>query len=275
MGGRFWPAALVVAGAGLFAASARAEELPTPAAVRPDATIFETSTRVRLAWTEIAFRGDRPKAWDEIVAPEFRASLRVLAGLFEGKLEVGILADRFAHFENIDVDHLRSEAQLGLNTGAWSYLLEWKARNVFEPGFDDFVAGQNAYALRLRDRFAVDLFAGLPAGLFQASLAGGYVAATPHLMARNFAEVELEMVQRFGDGFALMIAPKLELSDYLDFPGDRKDAIFSVKLVPSYSFGGGITLSLEGQATIAFSTLDTKTGETWELTPLLRLQQAL
>ena len=81
MGGRFWPAALVVAGAGLFAASARADELPTQGPARPDAAILETSTRVRLGWTEIAFRGDRPKAWDEIVSPEFRASLRVLAGL--------------------------------------------------------------------------------------------------------------------------------------------------------------------------------------------------
>lgn len=276
MGGRFWPAALVVAGAGLIATDARADELraaePT---TRPDATIFETSTRLRLGWTEIAFRGDRPKAWDEIVAPEFRVSLRVLAGLFEGKLEVGVLADRFEHFENIDVDQLRGEAQLGVNTGAWSYLLEWKARNVFEPGLADFVAGQNAYALRLRNRFAAGLFADLPAGLFQASLAGGYVAATPRLMARNFAELELELVQRFGDGFALIVAPKLELSDYLDFAGEREDAIFSLKLTPTYSFGGGITLSLEGQATLAFSTRDTKTGETWDLTPILRLQKAL
>ena len=94
-------------------------------------------------------------------------------------------------------------------------------------------------------------------------------------MARHFAEFELEIVQRFGNGFALLVAPKIELSDYLDFPGERQDAIFSLKLVPTYSFGGGLTLSLEGQATIAFSTLDIKTGETWELTPLLRLQKAL
>ena len=169
MGGRFWPAALVVAGAGLFSTYAQADDVRTADPVRPDATIFETSTRVRLGWTEIAFRGDRPKAWDEFVSPEFRASLRVLAGLFEGKLEVGVLADRFAHFQNIDVDQLRGEAQLGLNTGAWSFLLEWKARNVFEPGYEDFIAGQNTYALRLRNRFAADLFADMPPGLFQAS----------------------------------------------------------------------------------------------------------
>jgi hypothetical protein len=275
MGGRFRLAALVVAGAGVFAACAEADDLLVARPARGDATIFETSARVRFVATELAFRGDRPKAWDEIVSPEFRASLRVLAGLFEGKLEIGVLSDRFQHFQTIDVDQLRGEAQLGLNTGAWSFLVEWKARNVFQPGFDEFMAGQNAYALRVRDRFAVHLFADLPSALCQASVAGGYAAATPRLMARDFAELEFEMVQPFGNGFALMVSPKLELADYLAFPGEREDAIVSVKVVPSYRFEGGVTLSLEGQATIAFSTLDRKTGEIWELTPLLRLQKAL
>lgn len=273
MGARFARGA--IAGIGILTAmfltvAVRAEEPP-----RPDATIVESSARVRLAWTEFAFRGDRPKGWDEIVAPEFRTSLRILAGLFEAKFEAIVQADRFAHFQEIDVDLLRGEVQLGVNTGAWSYLLEWKSRNIFEPGYDEFITGQNAYAVRLRHRFAATVFESLPPGLFQASVAAGYVAATPHLLARNFSELELEWVQRFGDGFAIMIAPKLELADYRHFPGEREDAVFSLKLVPSYSFGGGLTLSLEGQALIAFSTLDTKTGEAWELTPILRLQKAL
>ena len=275
MGGRFCLAAFVVASAGVFAACAEGDELLVASPARRDAITFETSARVRFVATEIAFRGDRPKAWDEIVSPEFRASLRILSGLFEGKLEVGALADRFAQYEIIDVDQVRGEAQLGLNTGAWSFLLEWKARNVFEPGLDEFIAGQNSYALRVRDRFALRGFADLPSALCQASLAGGYAAATPRLMARDFAEIELEVLQPLGNGFALMVSPKLELADYLAFPGEREDAIVSVKLVPSYRFEGGVMLSLEAQAMFAFSTLDSKTGETWELTPLFRLQKAL
>jgi hypothetical protein len=34
-------------------------------------------------------------------------------------------------------------------------------------------------------------------------------------------------------------------------------------------------LSLEGQATVALSTLETKTGESWAVTPIIRLQKAL
>ena len=276
MRGRFWPAALVVAGLGIIPNVARADELGRTEVAPSDAAVFETSARLRAGWTEIAFRGDRPKAWDESVSPEYRASLRVLAGLFEGKLEVGVQADRFTAFDFIDTDSLRGELQLGVNTGAWSFLVEWKPRDVFVPGFDDFLTGLNTYDLRVKNRFAASLFRDLPPGLFQASLAGGYVASTPHLFARNFAELELELVQRFADGFALTVAPKLELSDYLDFAGtDREDAALILRLVPAYSFGGGITLSVEGQATLALSTRDAKTGETWSLTPILRWQKSL
>ena len=243
---------------------------------RPDATIFDTSARVRLAWTEIPFRPNRPKGWDEIVGPEIRAGFRVLSGLFEGKAEVIVGADRFAHFQIANSDQLRGEVQLGLNTGAWSYLLEWRTRNIFEPGYDEFLIGQNFYALRIRHRFPLAVFDDLPVGLFQASVVGGYVASTPHLLQRDYAELELEWVQRFGGGFAVVVAPKLELADYHAFPpGDREDAVLSLRVTPSYNFGDGLTLSLDGQAIIAFSNLDIKTGETWELTPILRLQKSL
>jgi hypothetical protein len=47
---------------------------------------------------------------------------------------------------------------------------------------------------------------------------------------------------------------------HLDFGGtDRKDAV----------------LRLEGQATVALSTLETKTGESWVVTPIIRLQKLL
>ncbi len=241
-----------------------------------DTAILETSARLRMGWTEIAFRGNRPKAWDSTLSPELRATLRVLSGIFEAKLEVGVLSDHFTAFSDSNTDSLRGEVQLGINTRAWSLLAEWKTRDVFERGYDEFITGLNTYDLRLKNRFTADLFADLPLGLFQASLAGGYVASTPHLFARYFTELELELVQRLSGGFALMVAPKLELSDFLDFPGgSREDAVFSLRLVPSYTFADGITLSLEGQATIAVSTFDSKSGESWALTPIMRLQRAL
>lgn len=266
-----------LAAAVAFVASAVADDLPRPVEPsRPDATIFETSARLRLNWSEIVFRGNRPKAWDNVMSPEVRASIRVLAGLFEGKAEIGFAADHFAHFSANNVEVLRGEVQLGLNTGDWSYLVEWKGRDVFEPGITDFLVGLNTYDMRVRHRFTADVFEALPAGLVQASAAAGYVAATPELFAKTFVEFELEALQRFDGGFTLLLAPKLELSDYRDFAGqDRKDAVLGLRVVPAYSFGDGLTLSLEGQVAVAFSTLDAKTGETWELTPILRLQKSL
>ncbi len=277
MWGRFWPVALVAAGLGVFATGAIADELSTADAARRNATVFETSTRARFGWTEMAFRGDRPKAWDATESPEFRASLRFLAGIFEAKLEIGTLADRFAHFETIDANSLRGELQLGVNTGAWSYLAEWKPRDVFREGFGNFAVGLDTYDARVRHRFVANVFPDLPPGLFQATVAAGYVASTPSLFERNFTELEVEIVQGFNHGLALIIAPKLELSDYPAFPGPvrRDDAVLSLRVIPTYDFGSGIALSLEGQATLAFSTRDTKTGETWALTPILRLQKAL
>jgi hypothetical protein len=266
-------AALAVATA--LAAPVLAEETRPPQPSNPNATILETTSRVRFAWSEIAFRPHRPKAWAEIVGPEQRISLRVLADQFEGRLEIGAWADRFAELNN-DSDNLRGDLQLGLNTGTWSYLVEWRARDIFERGYEEFITGLNMYGVRIRHRFTADLFDGLQPALLQASVAGGYAAGTPESFGRPYAECELEIVQRLGDGFALSVAPRIELADYNNFFGtDRKDATFVVRIAPTYSFGGGVTLSLDGQATAALSTLDSKTGETWELTPVLRWQQAL
>ena len=263
--------------AALGAATASADDLPRPIEpTRADATTLETSLRLRMNWSEIAFRGPRPKAWDNVMSPEVRATLRVLEGLFEAKAEIGFASDNFAAHPSNDVDTLRGEVGLGLNTGTWTYLVEWKTRDVFEPGYDDFLVGLNTYDARIRHRFQADVFGGMKPTLFQLSAAAGYVAATPHLFARNFAEFELEIVQRFDGGVTLLIAPKLELSDYLDFAGeDRKDAVLSLRVAPTVNIATGLTLSLEGQATLARSTLDTKVGESWELTPIIRLQKQL
>jgi hypothetical protein len=274
--GYFWRAALVAIGFG-FCAEALANDAarPSTTTLPTNTTMFETSVRYRFAWTEIPFRRDLPKGWDEISGPEERIGIRVLSGMFEGKLEIGMISERFDTFSIVDADLFRGDAQLGVNIGAWSALVEWKGRDVFEPGFTEFITGLNIYDLRVRRRLTLDLFDGAPAALVQASVAGGRVAASPHFHARNFGEIEVEAVQPFGGGFALMVAPRFAYEDFDDYTRDREDTIFSLRLSPSYNFGGGLTFSLEGQAVIAFSTLSNKTGETWSVTPVLRYQRAL
>lgn len=274
MRGRWWHAAWLAAAVSIAPPAAHAEDV---AAVAPQSTgslLFEASSRVRLGWTEIAFRGNRPKAWDETVSPELRSSLRLLDGLLEAKIEIGIWADHFARFEENDVDGLRGDLQLGVISGTWSTLIEYKIREIFEPGLEAFVADLETYDLRIRKRFAARLLGDMPAALFQASLAGGYTAATPRFGARNFAEFELEMVQRLDSGITVTLAPKLELSDFVNFPAERRDAALSLRIIPAYNIAEGVSISLEGQATVAFSTLDNKTGETWSLTPIMKLQRA-
>jgi hypothetical protein len=269
-------AALVAAGLLLNSAQVKGEELH-PATIVPNSTyVAEVSSRLRMGWTEIAFRGNQPKAWDGTVSPEVRASLRVMAGLFEGKLEIGGVEDRFGRYEFADSNSLKAELQFGLNTGDWSYLVEWKGRNVFAADDNDFLAGLNSYGVRVKHRFSSEFFSGLSAGLFQLSFGAGYGAAIPSLFQREYADCELEMVQVFGDGFALTVAPKVEFADFVDFAGtDRTDAVFSLRIVPSYNFGSGVTVSVEGQATVGLSTLESKSGESWAITPILRLVRAL
>ena len=166
--------------------AAQADEVVSALPKANDITIFETSARIRQAWTEISFRGNRPKAWDQSFAPEFRASLRILTGLFEGKLEVGAAADRHAQLGFIDVDASRVDLQLGVNSGTWSYLAEWKLRDVFEPGFGDFITELDIYDLRVRKRFSAGLLDGLPnvARLVRQALAT--TAARPMSVAARY-----------------------------------------------------------------------------------------
>lgn len=237
---------------------------------------MEASARVRLNWTEIAFRGNKPKAWDEITSPEFRTAVRLQSGMFEGKLELATLGDLFDRHPLSNTRSLRAELQVGVVFGNWALLAEWKPRDVFAPDFDDFLVGLDTYDLKLRDRFSMTILQGLTPATAQATIAAGYVASTPNIYRRDFVEMEVEMVQRVSQSFALTIAPKLELSDYLDFPGgdERKDAVFSLRVIPAANLGNGMSVSVEGQATIAISTRDTKTGESWAVTPIIKLQKS-
>lgn len=265
----------VVAAMLVSCGAAHADETANLAPVKQNGLLAETTLRARGGCTELAYRGPRPKAWDCSLSPELRGSLRLIDGWFEGKIELGVTADRFNELSAIDTNSTRIDMQAGVNTGSWSYLLEWKVRDAYQPDFSDFLVELDTYDLRVRKRFRANLFDGLPPSICQASMAGGTVAAIPHLFARDFAEFELEMLQPIGHGFTIMIAPKLEFSEYDDFPGgEREDAALSLRLIPAYNFGDGVSLSVEGQATVAFSTLETKTGETWALTPILRLQKA-
>ncbi|MEQ1756588.1 MAG: hypothetical protein ABL973_20905 [Micropepsaceae bacterium] len=277
LGGK-WIAAIAAAVSMVIVAASHAEDFHpvVQSAVAADSVTLESSARARFGWTEIAFRSDKPKAWDEIISPELRVSVKILSGLFEGRLELGALSDQFDRHETSSTNQIKAELQLGIRLGNWSILGEWKGRDTFSFEDHDFLVGLNVYDLRVRRRFVAPLFERLPAGQFQLAVAAGYSAAMPSVFQRNFAEAELEAVQPLGNGFAMMVAPKVELNDYVDFNGkDRTDTVLSIRLVPSYSFGSGMTVSVEGQATVALSTLDTKNGESWGVTPILRLQQSL
>lgn len=237
---------------------------------------FETSESVRFWWTELADFEDKPKAWDGIVSPEFAASLRVVAGAFEATAEVGALADRFDHFDNFNADSWRALVTAGWNDGDWSYALEWERFEIREPGYGLFYVGFDTTDVFIAKRFSANVLPDVPAGQFTASFTAGTVDATYAPLDMYFASVELEWVQSWDGALSLAVAPKIELDDYPHFAArHRRDTVVSLKLAPSYTIGKHITLTLEGKATVAFSTLETKTGETWELTPIFRFQAAL
>lgn len=130
--------------------------------------------------------------------------------------------------------------------------------------------------MRVGRRFAAKVIDGLPDGLFQASLTAGYVASTFDPLDKRFAELEVEWFQPCGDGWAIAVAPKLEFGDYLQFAAEkRRDAIVSLRVAPIYNIAEGMTVTLEGQASFAFSTFGTKSGESWAVTPIFRFQMAL
>lgn len=237
---------------------------------------FETSESVRIWGTELADFLDAPKAWDTIASPEIAASLRVVMGSYEASAELGAIADRFDHFGSYDADSWRVYLAAGSNDGDWSYFLEWERFEVYAPGYDTFYIGFDTADIYIVKRFAANVLPDAPAGQFSAAFTAGYTAATYTPLDMHFASLELEWVQSWGGNLSLAVAPKVEVDDYPHFSAShRRDTLLSLKLAPSYAIGKHITLTLEGKATVALSTLETKTGETWELTPTFRFQAAL
>jgi hypothetical protein len=237
---------------------------------------FETAESVRVWGTELADFLDAPKAWDTIVSPEIAASLRVVMGAYEASAELGAAADRFDHFGSYDADSWRVYLAAGRNDGDWSYFLEWERFEVYAPGYGTFYVGFDTTDIYIAKRFAAAVMPDAPAGQFTTALTAGHIASTYTPLDMHFASLELEWVQSWGGPFAFAVAPKIEIDDYPHFSArHRRDTLLSLKLAPSYAIGKHITLTLEGKATVALSTLDTKTGETWELTPTFRFQAAL
>jgi len=259
----------VILGAGICGPAAASE-------TSDNSAVFEASQSVHFWWTELTFFDDSPKAWDRIVTPELAVSVRASSGNFEASLEVGALSDRFEHFGAFDADSLRALAQFGWNSKNWSVVLEWEGFDVFEPGIGDFYVGFNTYDLFVAKRFTASVIEGLPLGLFEASLTAGYVASTFNPLDKRFASFELAWVQPIGGKMTLKVAPKIEFGDFLHFSTrTRRDVTAQLRISPAYNLSDGVTLSLEAKGSFAFSTLETKTGETWTLTPTLTFQTPL
>lgn len=276
-----WLATLLRAGAVVSIASSAYGEETLPAPVVPDLhpinlASVEVSSRIRFNWTEMAFNNDRPKAWDAVTAPEQRLTLRIFAGDFEGKFEAILLGERFENFGRLDNDTLRGEASIGIKDGNWAYLVDWKPRYVYDEGFGEPFARLNTYAVRARNRFKAELF-GVSDTLFQVLLSANYTdATTPQLATKAFVDAEMEVLQPLMGAWRVLMISRVELADFPEFGiEDRRDATFSLRVMPSYDFGQGLSVGVEGKATVSLSTYDNKTGESWEVIPILRIQKAL
>lgn len=260
-----------------IASSASAETLPAIADVHPvNLASVEVSSRVRFNWTETAFNSDRPKAWDAVTAPEQRLTLRIFAGDFEGKFEAIMLGERFENFGRLDNDTLRGEASIAIKDGDWAYLAEWKPRYVYDENFGEPFARLNSYAIRARNRFKADLF-GVSETMFQLMLTASYTDATlPSFATKESVDAEMEILQPLVGAWRVLMISRVELAEFPDFGReDRRDATFSLRVVPSYDFGQGLSVGVEGKASVSLSTYDNKTGESWEVIPILRIQRAL
>ena len=67
---------------------------------------------------------------------------------------------------------------------------------------------------------------------------------------------------------ALAIAPKIELAEYARFPGGgRRDATFGLRVAPTANIAEGVTITLEGQATAAISTVAAHSPSSHPKTP--------
>lgn len=273
-----WLATLLRAGALVsIASSAQGETPPAAADLQPiKLALIEVSSRVRFGWTEMAFNSDRPKAWDAVTAPEQRLALRLFAGDFEGKLEAIVLGDRFENFGGLDNDTLRGEASIAIKAGDWAYLIDWKPRYVYDEGFGEPFARLNSYALRARNRFKAELF-GVSDTFFQVLLSANYTdATTPQIATKVFVDAEMEVLQPLVGAWRVLMISRIELADFPEFGvEDRRDATLSLRVMPSYDFGQGLSVGVEGKATVSLSTYDNKSGESWEVIPILRIQKAL
>lgn len=231
---------------------------------------LETSVRERASATTVAFRGDRPKANDEIWETEARAVLRTTWLGLDIKLEAAALTDRFNHRPQLDADQLRGVVEvMGGCVAGWSCGVEWRPRYTYTPDFDEPLLRQNYAGAKAKRRWSETVF-GMKADMV-ATVAAGFAESTPVIFRRASLESELEATLRLNAMLSVLVAPKVELAAYTDFFDlERNDIVSSLRIAPRADFGGGLSMSVEAQYQAVNSTRQNKDGETWSLTPVLR-----
>jgi hypothetical protein len=236
---------------------------------------LELSLRDKWQWTDIVFRGDRPKTEDRISSPEIRAVWRGLWQSLEAKIEIAAIGDRYLDQVQLDQDTFRAEMQIGAPCGKWTCMLEWRPRYGYREGFGEPIVRINYGGVKFRRRFSLDL--GFERKIaFQATIAGGYSDSWPNLFSRGLADAELEAVVPLGGPFDLVIAPKIEATAYTNFLDlERNEILYSLRAAPRIAFAEGFSASLEMQYLSAASTRANKDGAIFSVMPSLRWTASL
>lgn len=239
-----------------------------------NAATLETSVREKVSATSVAFRGNRPKANDEIWEAELRAVFRTNWRGLDVKIEAAALTDRFNHRPQIDTDQLRGVLEvMSACFAGWSCGVEWRPRYTYLPDFDEPLLRQNYGGVKAKRRWR-EAFWGVNADML-ATLGAGYAESWPIVFRRASMEGEIESTLRFSEVFSVLVAPKLELATYTDFFGlERNEIVSSLRVAPRADIGGGVSMSLEAQYQATNSTRQNKDGEVWSLTPVLRMTAA-
>jgi hypothetical protein len=238
------------------------------------AASLETSVREKISATSVAFRGNRPKANDEIWESEVRAVLRTRIANLDIKIEAAALTDRFNHRPQIDTDQFRGVVEImGACFDGWSCGVEWRPRYTYQPWFDEPLLRQNYGGVKAKRRWSETLMGLKTDMLLTANF--GYAESWPAVFRRASADAELEATVRLDGVYSILIAPKLEVAAYPQFFGlERNEIASSIRIAPRADLGGGLSLSLEAQYQATNSTRQNKDGEVWSLTPILRMTAA-
>lgn len=230
---------------------------------------LEMSLREKATETSVAFRGNKPKANDEIWESELRGVFRAKWRALDIKIEAAALSDRFNHRPHQDTDQLRGVVELLLPCGEWSCGVEWRPRYTYLPDFDEPLLRQNYGGAKFKRRWAGDFWGERIA--FLATISGGYAESWPLVFRRISADGEVEATIKLDETWEILAAPKLEIATYTDFFGlERNEILSTLRVAPRAELGSGVSVSVEGVYQATNSTRANKDGEVWTLTPILR-----